>query len=75
MDFGGQIRTEDELRALYRDPSDIVKGKVADHLNDAAQGFVAASPFVLLATSDAGEAVRNGLERGYAADLANDLPG
>ena len=52
MDFGEQIGTEAELRALYRDPSDVVKGKVADHLNDAAQGFIAASPFVLLATSD-----------------------
>ncbi len=39
MDFAQQIRSEDELRALYRDPSDIVKGKVADHLNDAAQGL------------------------------------
>ena len=53
MDFANQIRTEADLRALYRDPGDIVKGKVADHLNEAAQGFIAASPFVLLATSDA----------------------
>jgi PPOX class probable FMN-dependent enzyme len=52
MEFGATIETEAELRALYREPGAIVKGKIADHLNEAAQGFIAHAPFLLLATAD-----------------------
>ena len=51
MDFGHRIASEAELRALYRDPGH-VKAKVADHLNEAAQGFIRHAPFVLLGTAD-----------------------
>jgi len=45
------IRDEAELRALLGEPSDLVRAKVADRLNDLTRQFVDRSPFVLLATS------------------------
>ena len=45
------IREEPELRALLGEPSDLVRAKVSDRLNDLTRRFVDLSPFVLLATS------------------------
>ena len=45
------VREEPELRALLGDPSDLVRAKVSDRLNDLTRRFVDLSPFVLLATS------------------------
>ena len=45
------IRDEAELRAFLGDPSDLVKAKLADRLNDLTRRFVDRAPFVLLATA------------------------
>jgi len=45
------IHEEAELRALLGDPSDLVRAKVNDRLNELTRRFVDLSPFVLLATS------------------------
>ncbi len=45
------IRDEAELRALLGEPSDVVRAKVTDRLNELTRQFVDRSPFVLLATS------------------------
>ena len=48
------IREESELRDLLGEPTDIVRAKVADRLNDLTRQFVDRAPFVLLATSSPG---------------------
>src|SRR5262245_41846132 len=45
------IRDESELRGLLGEPTDLVRAKVADGLNELTRQFVDRSPFVLLATS------------------------
>jgi len=45
------IRDEEELRRLLGEPSDLVRAKVGDRLNELTRQFVDRSPFVLLATS------------------------
>jgi PPOX class probable FMN-dependent enzyme len=45
------IRDEAELRRLLGEPSDLVRAKVGDRLNELTRQFVDRSPFVLLATS------------------------
>lgn len=50
--FAHSLSSRDELRALYREPSSVVRRKKLDHLDGGARAFVAASPFCLLATSD-----------------------
>lgn len=45
------IRDEEELRLLLGEPSDLVRAKVGDRLNDLTRQFVDRSPFVLVATS------------------------
>lgn len=40
------------LRALYGQPHPAAVGKVGDRLDEAARAFIAASPFILIATSD-----------------------
>ena len=45
------IRDEEELRRLLGEPSDLVRAKVGDRLNELTRQFVERSPFVLLATS------------------------
>lgn len=50
--FPATIGSLDQLRSLYREPSGLVRSKKLDHLDDAARGFVAGSPFCLLATAD-----------------------
>jgi PPOX class probable FMN-dependent enzyme len=46
------IRDEQSLRALLGDPSELVRAKISDRLNDLTRQFVDHSPFVLLATAD-----------------------
>jgi PPOX class probable FMN-dependent enzyme len=45
------VRDEAMLRELLGDPSELVRAKVSDHLNELTRRFVDLSPFVLLATS------------------------
>ena len=47
------ITTEAELRALIGEPTEVVCRKVSDRLNALTRRFIAASPFVCLATADA----------------------
>ena len=51
--FDHVLTTVDELRELYRQPSRLVQGKKVGTLDDATRTFIAASPFVLLATAAA----------------------
>lgn len=51
--FTSVLSSEAELRELYREPSRLVKGKKVQRLDDVTRAFIAASPFCLLATSDA----------------------
>ncbi len=51
--FASTIGSVEELRALYRDPSGLVRSKKIDHLDATARAFVAGAPFCLLATADA----------------------
>jgi uncharacterized protein len=44
---------ERELRSLLGEPSDVVKAKIADRLNDLTRQFVERSPFLCLATAGA----------------------
>jgi PPOX class probable FMN-dependent enzyme len=45
------IGAEGELRSLIGEPTDLVRLKVADRLNDLTRQFVERSPFLCLATS------------------------
>src|SRR5256885_15005380 len=47
------IAGEDALRSVLGEPSDLVRSKVADRLNDLTRQFVERSPFLCLATSGA----------------------
>lgn len=51
MPFGNAITDLAGLRARYRAPHELVLRKQIDHVDDAARSFVAASPFVVLATA------------------------
>jgi hypothetical protein len=44
------ITTEQELRALVAEPTEIVRAKLADRLNDLTRQFIERSPFVCVAT-------------------------
>ena len=50
------IRDEAGLRQLLGEPSDLVRAKIGDRLNELTRQFVDRSPFVLLATSAPGGA-------------------
>src|SRR5262245_17562913 len=50
--FGNVVATHDELRALYREPSDVVRNKKAQQLDPISRRFIEGSPFCLLATAD-----------------------
>lgn len=50
--FSHTLRTEDELRELYRQPAAPVRAKKRELLDGEAQRFVELSPFCLLATAD-----------------------
>ncbi len=47
-----QVTTLEHLRSLYREPSDLVKAKKADRIDDVTREFIESSPFFLLATAD-----------------------
>jgi hypothetical protein len=50
-DFGGSIVTSiDGLGALYAQPLERIAKKQLGHLNAAGRAFIAASPFLVLAT-------------------------
>ncbi len=48
-----RIETLDDLLALYAMPTERVRTKKRDHLDDGLRAVLAVSPFVLLATADA----------------------
>ena len=47
------IDTLDDLLALYPEPSERVRTKKRDRLDEGLRAVIALSPFVLLATADA----------------------
>jgi len=47
------IAGEDALRSMLGEPTELVRSKIADRLNDLTRQFVERSPFVCLATSAA----------------------
>ena len=47
------VAGEEGLRSLLGEPSDLVRSKINDHLNDLTRQFVERSPFLCLATSAA----------------------
>lgn len=49
-----RIDSIDALRALYREPVDRVVRKELDHLDPHCRSFIGHSPFLVMATSDAG---------------------
>ena len=51
--FAHVLTTVEELRTLYREPSRLVQRKKVDRLDDVTRSFIAASPFLLLATASA----------------------
>jgi len=44
------VTSTDSLRALYAQPIDRIAKKQLDHVNEAGRAFIAASPFLVLAT-------------------------
>jgi hypothetical protein len=51
--FASTIGTEDELRALYREPSAPVRAKKVGRIDATTRAFIEGSPFCLVATADA----------------------
>ena len=45
------IGADDALRSLLGEPSDLVRSKIADRLNDLTRQFIERSPFVCVATA------------------------
>jgi PPOX class probable FMN-dependent enzyme len=52
-DFDELIATRERLRSLYKQPSDRAHNKVIDHIDDVCRRFIAASPFVIVASRGA----------------------
>jgi hypothetical protein len=52
--FRDVVRSPEELVAIHGEPSEAVRNKVIDHLDAHCRAFIARSPFVLVATVDAG---------------------
>ncbi|MCW5631176.1 MAG: pyridoxamine 5'-phosphate oxidase family protein [Rhodoferax sp.] len=50
--FDKTISTREQLRAVLGEPSPRVLSKVIDHIDVHCRGFIARSPFLLLATAD-----------------------
>lgn len=71
MPFDDVVTDLDRLRRLYREPHPLVIRKQIDRIDDAARSFIAASPFVVLATaSDHGtDASPRGGPPGFVAVL------
>lgn len=51
--FGSVLGTREQLAERYRAPHELVARKKIDHVDDGAAALIAASPFVLVATSGA----------------------
>lgn len=66
------VTTEDELRAVVPDPDPRVAAKVRTHLDEVDLAFLAASPFCLVATSDA-EGRVDASPKGDPASIAHVL--
>lgn len=66
MPFTHVLESVDDLQSVYREPSKPAVAKQIDHIDEHCRAFIARSPFVLLATSDAEGRVdvspRGGLE-------------
>ncbi|MGB0113642.1 MAG: MSMEG_1061 family FMN-dependent PPOX-type flavoprotein [Ilumatobacteraceae bacterium] len=54
MDTARQITDQEQLRTVYRQPGQTVIDKVIDHVDEGAAGFIARSPFMVLATATDG---------------------
>ena len=63
---GRTVTAVDELAALYAQPSERVLNKELDHVNAAGRAFIAASPFLVLAT---------GSSQGLDCSPKGDYPG
>ncbi|HWK22493.1 MAG TPA: pyridoxamine 5'-phosphate oxidase family protein [Ureibacillus sp.] len=50
--FENTIKSEEELRSIIGDPSELVKNKVINHLDHHCIDFISKSPFLVLSTSD-----------------------
>ena len=51
--FEHTITSEEELREIYGHPSEVAQNKIIDRLDRHCRDFIARSPFMLLATTDA----------------------
>jgi PPOX class probable FMN-dependent enzyme len=49
--FDERIESESDLRAVYRTPSDLIRGKVLTRLDAHARAFIEHAPFVLIGTT------------------------
>jgi uncharacterized protein len=47
-----KIKSEDELRSMMGESSELVKRKVIPHLDEHCQDFISRSPFLVISTSD-----------------------
>jgi uncharacterized protein len=63
---GSVITSADELGALYAQPIERIGKKELDHINEAGRAFIAASPFLVLAT---------GSQQGLDCSPKGDQPG
>jgi PPOX class probable FMN-dependent enzyme len=50
--FQHTVATEEELRSLLGEPSELVKRKAISHLDEHCRDFIKRSPFLVMATSD-----------------------
>lgn len=50
--FQEQIGTEEELRSLLGFPSELVRHKVIDHLDENCRDFIALSPYLFISTAN-----------------------
>lgn len=46
------IKDEEELRKIYRTPGKLAEGKVINYVDDHCRAFIAASPFLVMASSN-----------------------
>lgn len=53
MAFQEVVRSESELEALFKPPSERVQAKAIDHIDGYCRRFIAASPFVVVGTRGA----------------------
>jgi hypothetical protein len=51
--FEEVVTTRDRLRELIKPPIDLVRNKAIDHIDEICRRFIAASPFVMIATRGA----------------------